>query len=135
MEQEDFYSPATDQDDLTVVTFSDFNFASLVPQDITNPLFVDGELQKQVLGAQLIRGRVNPNDEVIDTEDGLKVTSLGGQEYVFKKVEKTIMINGESIQSLHTLGGTVIYVVGFPIHVNVQMVQEAVERQEDCFKL
>ena len=71
----------------TVVTFGDFHFARLSPMDSTlNPYTQDSILQRHILKTQIIASqRVNPNDEAMEAEEGLKARTVGGYDLTFKR--------------------------------------------------
>ena len=78
----------------TIITADDSSFKKLLPEGTHSRIFLQDELlQSHILGTQVVSGvRIGPNDPRINSEEGLRVETVGGYVITIKleKGEKQI---------------------------------------------
>lgn len=111
----------------TIVTIEDFGFTMLIPMDAANPLYLDDVFQRLVIACQLVKGRVDPDNEEIKKEKGLKTTTVGGRTLVFKN-EGMMTVNDMPVVSVHRTAKTSIFVLQNVLFIRPEDVSAGISR-------
>ncbi|XP_042881323.1 uncharacterized protein LOC122258986 isoform X2 [Penaeus japonicus] len=106
--------------------------SNLVPQDTVHPLYYTGStgLRGQLLQDHMIQDTVDPNDEKINSANGLVVDTLLHSSVVFKRNDQgKIEVNGIPVLSIETLpSGIINYTLDGILFDYQQRVHEAFEK-------